>query len=75
LTAETLAKYHAVKEAVTLRFIFIVTLHAPEPLQSPDQEEKVYPVAGDAVIVTELFVEYALLAGLIEPPVLAVVVR
>lgn len=71
----TLAKYHAVNEAVTLRFMFIVTLHDPEPLQSPDHEAKVYPVDGDAEIETDVLVVRHPLAGLIVPPVLAVVVR
>ncbi len=52
-----------------------MTLHDPDPLQSPDHEAKVYPVEADAVTETTLFVEYDPLAGLIDPPVLAVVVK
>ncbi len=56
-TGDALAKYHAVNDAVTLRLVLIVTLQDPDPLQSPDHEEKVYPVDADAVTETLLFVE------------------
>ena len=43
-----------VNVAVTFRAAFIVTRQVPVPEHAPDQPEKVYPLAAEAVKITDV---------------------